>query len=55
MVDHCSKRTREAVKENDDIKDLNDRRSVFNEIVNETVNYLQTFFGSETPSKLFNT
>ena len=50
VVEHCSKRTRDAIKKNDDIKEVNDRRAVFNEVVNETVTYLGTFFGSETPS-----
>ena len=51
VIQNCSRRTRDAAKNNEKIEDAGDRRSVFSEIVNETVKYLRTFFGEETPKK----
>ena len=50
MVNRCTKRTRDAVEANIDIKDIADRRVVMNELINQTVTYLEGVFGSETPS-----
>ena len=51
MIENCSKSARDAARNNEDIENHGERRSVFNEIVNQTVTHLETYFGSETPSK----
>ena len=47
----CTKRTREAFENNEDIKDASERRIVMSEILNATVTNLEEFFGADTPSK----
>ena len=47
----CTKRTREAIANNEDIKDVGTRRSVMSELLNATVAYLEGVFGTDTPSK----
>ena len=46
----CTKRTREAIANNEDIKDVGTRRNVMSEILNATVTYLEGVFGTDTPS-----
>ena len=48
----CTKRTREAFENNEDIKDASERRIVMSEILSATVTNLEGFFGADTPSKL---
>ena len=50
VIENCSKSARDAARNNEDIENHGERRSVFNEIVNQTVTHLETYFGSETPS-----
>ena len=50
MIDKCTKRTRDAIDKNEDIKDAGERRLVMQEILNQTVNYLEEVF-VDTPSK----
>ena len=52
MVARCTKRTRDAVDNNEDIKEIADRRLVMNELINQSVTYLEGVFGSETPRML---
>ena len=51
VIENCSKSARDAARNNEDIENHGERRAVFNEIVNQTVTHLETYFGSETPSK----
>ena len=50
MIDKCTKRTRDAIDKNEDIKDAGERRLVMQEILNQTVTYLEEVF-VDTPSK----
>ena len=50
MIDKCTKRTRDAIDQNEDIKNAAERRLVMQEILNQTVNYLEEVF-VDTPSK----
>ena len=55
MVAACTKRTRDAVTANEDIKDVAERRAVQMEILNATVTYLEGVFGTDTPSTFLRT
>ena len=50
MIAKCTKRTRDAIDQNEDIKNAAERRLVMQEILNQTVNYLEEVF-VDTPSK----
>lgn len=50
MIAKCTKRTRDAIDQNEDIKNAAERRQVMQEILNQTVNYLEEVF-VDTPSK----
>jgi hypothetical protein len=50
VIAKCTKRTRDAIDQNEDIKNAAERRQVMQEILNQTVNYLEEVF-VDTPSK----
>ena len=52
VVATLTKRTKDAIDDNDDIKDLAVRRKVQLEILGGVVTYLQGIFGSDTPSNI---
>ena len=52
VVSRCSTRTRDAIEQNEDIKEAAERRRVMKEILDETINYLEGIFGTETPSMI---
>ena len=52
VVSKCSKRTREAIENNDDITDVAVRRNVTKELLNETVAHMESIFGTDNPSMI---
>ena len=53
VLSRCSRRTRDAIEQNEDIKDAAERRRVVKEILDETITYLEGIFGNETPSMIY--
>ena len=49
MVERCTKRTKDAVAQDEDIQNLVERRKVMNEILNQTTDYMAPIFGSDAP------
>ena len=51
VVGGLSKRTRDAIDTNEDVKEAGVRRKIQQEILGGSVAYLQLVFGDDTPSK----
>ena len=51
VVGGLTKRTRDAIDANEDVKEAGVRRKIQLEILGGTVAYLQLVFGDDTPSK----
>ena len=51
MVGNCKKITRDAFEANENVTNIADRRTVRNDVINETVAYLKGIFKEDNPSK----
>ena len=51
MIGKCSQKVKDAIENNENIENLEDRRAVSKEILDETLHYVHGIFGKDNPSK----